>query len=93
MAHKKGQGSCRNGRDSNPQHRGFKKYAGELAQPGHIILRQLGSKFRAGRNVKMAKDYTLWALTEGIISVQANGKIHVDPKPAPAAPAAAAGAA
>ena len=93
MAHKKGQGSSRNGRDSNPQHRGFKVYGGELVQPGSIILRQLGTKFRPGRNVRMGKDYTLWAVTPGIVSIQENGKIHVDAAAAQAETTAAAGGA
>jgi large subunit ribosomal protein L27 len=94
MAHKKGQGSCHNGRDSNPQHRGFKVYGGEKVQPGSIILRQLGSRFRAGRNVKMGKDYTLFSLIEGTLTIQENGRIHVEPAAAstPATTAAAGGA-
>ncbi|PQO44831.1 50S ribosomal protein L27 [Blastopirellula marina] len=67
MAHKKGQGSSRNGRDSNPQYRGVKKYGGEVVKAGSIIVRQLGTKFRPGKNVGMGKDYTLFALTEGTV--------------------------
>ena len=65
MAHKKGQGSSRNGRDSNPQFRGVKAYGGEAVQTGSIIIRQCGTKFMAGRNVGMGRDCTLFALAEG----------------------------
>lgn len=65
MAHKKGQGSSRNGRDSNAQYRGFKLYGGQAAQPGAIILRQCGTKFFPGENVGMGRDYTLFATAEG----------------------------
>lgn len=65
MAHKKGQGSTRNGRDSNPQYRGVKRYGGEHVQGGHIIVRQVGSKFHPGRNVGMGRDFTLFAKVEG----------------------------
>ncbi|MEX1042515.1 MAG: 50S ribosomal protein L27 [Pirellulaceae bacterium] len=67
MAHKKGQGSSRNGRDSNPQYRGVKKYGGEVVRAGNILVRQLGTKFRPGKNVGMGKDYTLFALTDGTV--------------------------
>ena len=67
MAHKKGQGSSRNGRDSNPQYRGVKKFGGQAVKAGSILVRQLGTKFRAGKNVGMGKDYTLFALTEGTV--------------------------
>jgi large subunit ribosomal protein L27 len=65
MAHKKGQGACRNGRDSNPQMRGVKHFAGESVQNGNIIVRQCGTHFKPGRNVGMGRDYTLFALAEG----------------------------
>jgi large subunit ribosomal protein L27 len=67
MAHKKGQGSSRNGRDSNPQYRGVKKYGGEHVRSGNIIVRQLGTKIKPGRNVGMGRDYTLFAKCEGIV--------------------------
>lgn len=67
MAHKKGQGSSRNGRDSNPQYRGVKKYGGQTVKAGSILVRQLGTKFRAGKNVGMGKDYTLFALLDGTV--------------------------
>lgn len=67
MAHKKGQGSTRNGRDSNPQFRGIKLYGGQTATAGSIILRQCGTKFKAGYMVKRATDDSLFALTEGTV--------------------------
>ena len=67
MAHKKGQGSSRNGRDSAGQRRGVKKFGGESVRAGNIIVRQLGTKFRAGRNVGVGKDYTLFALRDGTV--------------------------
>jgi large subunit ribosomal protein L27 len=76
MAHKKGQGSSRNGRDSNPQYRGVKLSGGNLAKIGAILVKQCGTKFFPGENVGMGRDYTLFALTEG--KVQFNGrKINV----------------
>lgn len=65
MAHKKGQGSSRNGRDSNPQFRGVKLYGGELAQPGSIIIRQCGTKFKPGYMVRRGRDDTLYAVADG----------------------------
>jgi len=67
MAHKKGQGSTRNGRDSNPKYRGVKLYAGETAKIGSIIIRQCGTKFFPGKNVQIGRDYTLFATGPGII--------------------------
>jgi len=67
MAHKKGQGSSRNGRDSNPQYRGIKLYGGQLAKAGSIIVRQCGTPFKPGRFVGRGKDDTLFALAEGIV--------------------------
>ena len=72
MAHKKGQGSSRNGRDSNPKFRGVKLYGGQFAQAGSIILRQCGTKFKAGFNVGMGRDFTLFAMSEG--TVQFSGR-------------------
>lgn len=79
MAHKKGQGSTRNGRDSNPQHRGLKLYGGQYASAGSIIVRQLGTKFHPGRNTRLAKDYTLFATADGIVSFGTGRRVHVDP--------------
>lgn len=67
MAHKKGQGSSRNGRDSNPQFRGVKRYGGQAVTVGTIILRQCGTPHKAGHNVKRGKDDTLFALTDGFV--------------------------
>ena len=65
MAHKKGQGAAKNGRDSRSQRRGVKKFGGEFVVAGNIILRQCGTKIRAGENVGMGRDYTLYALADG----------------------------
>lgn len=67
MAHKKGQGTSRNGRDSNAQRRGVKKFGGEYVLAGNIILRQCGTKIHPGQNVGMGRDYTLFALVDGIV--------------------------
>lgn len=74
MAHKKGQGSTRNGRDSNAQRRGVKLFAGQVAKPGSILVRQVGTKFVPGKNVGMGKDYTLFSLIEGQIFFDQEGK-------------------
>ena len=79
MAHKKGQGSSNNGRDSNPQFRGVKRYGGQAVTPGTILVRQCGTRFKAGENVGMGNDYTLYALTAGKVRFQSNRRIHVDP--------------
>ncbi len=73
MAHKKGQGSTRNGRDSNAQYRGVKKYGGEKVLAGNIIVRQVGSTFHAGAGVGTGKDYTLFALTDGFVKFSVGG--------------------
>ncbi|WP_425617071.1 50S ribosomal protein L27 [Anatilimnocola sp. NA78] len=79
MAHKKGQGSTSNGRDSNGQRRGVKKFGGEKVIAGNILVRQLGTVFRAGRNVGQGKDYTLFALTDGVVKFdQDSRRINVD---------------
>ncbi len=77
MAHKKGQGSSRNGRDSNPQYRGVKLFGGQPVRAGAIIVRQCGTKFHPGVNVAMGKDYTLFAKTDGIIKFKGK-KVHVE---------------
>ncbi len=76
MAHKKGQGSTRNGRDSNPQYRGVKLFGGQVVKAGSIIVRQCGTKFFPGFNVGMGKDYTLFATTDGTVRFQGR-KVHV----------------
>ena len=78
MAHKKGQGSTRNGRDSNPQYLGVKLYGGQLAQPGAIIVRQRGTKFHPGFNVRRAKDDSLFAVANGRVVFKGR-TVHVDP--------------
>jgi large subunit ribosomal protein L27 len=67
MAHKKGQGSSRNGRDSQGQRRGVKVFAGQTVTAGSILVRQVGTKIHAGRNVGLGRDYTLYALRDGIV--------------------------
>ncbi|MCE9532601.1 MAG: 50S ribosomal protein L27 [Planctomycetes bacterium] len=88
MAHKKGQGSSRNGRDSNPQRLGIKAYAGQFVTAGSIILRQRGSKFYAGRHVKLAKDDSLFALADGIVHFAPNHRVSILTEEAAAAPTA-----
>ena len=73
MAHKKGQGSVRNGRESNSQRLGVKLYAGQFARSGSIIVRQRGTHFHPGRNVARAKDDTLFALADGIVKFDRQG--------------------
>jgi large subunit ribosomal protein L27 len=93
MAHKKGQGSSRNGRDSNGQRRGVKRFGGEQVQAGNILVRQVGSKFCAGKGVGQGSDFTLYALVNGTVMFDRGGRrIHVveDATPAPVAVAAAA---
>lgn len=80
MAHKKGQSSSRNGRDSNPQYRGVKLYGGQRCTAGSIIVRQCGTKFHAGRNVGVGRDFTLYALVDGTIEYQkSRRRVHVVP--------------
>ena len=76
MAHKKGQGSSRNGRDSHSKYRGVKLYGGQAAKAGAIIIRQCGTKFFPGANVGMGKDYTLFATADGTVQF-AGRKVHV----------------
>ena len=78
MAHKKGQGSTKNGRDSNPKFRGVKAYGGEAVTAGSILVRQCGTPIKPGLNVGMGRDYTLFALTDGKVIFR-NGKVHIDP--------------
>ena len=76
MAHKKGQGSSRNGRDSNPQYLGVKLYGGQTAKAGAIIVRQRGTKWHPGFNVGLGKDYTLFAMIEGTVQFKGK-KVHI----------------
>ena len=79
MAHKKGQGSTHNGRDSNPKYRGVKRYGGEVVRAGAIIVRQRGTRFHPGRNVGLGRDYTLFALTDGVVKFISRRRVEVVP--------------
>ncbi len=83
MAHKKGQGSTRNGRDSQGQRRGVKIFAGQLAKAGNILVRQVGTRIHPGKNVGMGRDYTLFAMIDGIVRYERVGKdrrqVHIYP--------------
>ena len=70
MAHKKGVGSSRNGRDSNPKYRGIKKFGGERVRAGNIIVRQTGTKWHPGRNVGLGSDFTIYALIDGVVKFE-----------------------
>jgi large subunit ribosomal protein L27 len=74
MAHKKGQGSSRNGRDSNSQRRGTKVYGGQVISAGSIIVRQLGTRIHPGTNVKAGRDHTLFATIDGVVTFERLGK-------------------
>lgn len=74
MAHKKGQGSTRNGRDSLPKMRGVKRYGGETVSAGSILVRQVGTKFHAGVNVGIGRDFTLFAKITGVVKFERQGK-------------------
>lgn len=74
MAHKKGQGTSKNGRDSQGQRRGVKRFGGESVSAGSIIVRQLGTKFTPGANVGMGRDHTLFALKHGVVEFDKHGK-------------------
>jgi len=76
MAHKKGQGSTKNGRDSNPQYRGVKAYGGQRVTAGSIIIRQRGTRYSPGFNVGLGTDYTIFALKDGTVEFQGR-KVHV----------------
>ena len=80
MAHKKGQSSSRNGRDSNPKYRGVKAYGGQTVTAGSIILRQCGTKFHPGKNAGLGRDFTVFALCHGTVEfVKSSRKINVIP--------------
>ncbi len=74
MAHKKGQGSSRNGRDSNAQRRGVKRFGGQFVRAGNILVRQVGTKFHPGRGVGQGNDYTLYALVDGYVQFDRSGR-------------------
>lgn len=92
MAHKKGQGSTRNGRDSPGQHRGIKIYAGETVKAGNILVRQCGTRIHPGRNVGLGRDFTIYAKIDGIVKYEGyrgdKRQVSVDPVAASAAAAA-----
>jgi large subunit ribosomal protein L27 len=82
MAHKKGQGSSRNGRDSNSQRRGVKIFGGQRVRAGNILVRQLGTRIRPGRNVGCGRDYTLFALVDGVVQYgRSRGKVVASIEP------------
>ena len=86
MAHKKGQGSVRNGRDSVSKRLGTKRYGGEVVTAGSIIIRQRGSRFIAGANVGVGRDFTLFALKAGVVKFDKNGsRVNIEPATAEAA--------
>jgi len=79
MAHKKGQGSVKNGRDSVSKRLGVKKFGGESVIAGNIIIRQRGTKFKPGRNVGLGRDYTIFALEDGLVKFDLGGRrVNVD---------------
>ncbi len=80
MAHKKGQGSVKNGRDSNSKRRGVKRFGGQNVIAGNILIRQCGTKWRPGKNVGLGRDYTIYSLVDGKVRFDQNGRrINVDP--------------
>jgi large subunit ribosomal protein L27 len=89
MAHKKAGGSSKNGRDSNPKMRGVKRFGGQKVNAGEILVRQVGTRFHPGRNVGLGRDFTIYALIEGIVTFEAKDKkrkqVSVYPATAPAA--------
>jgi large subunit ribosomal protein L27 len=93
MAHKKGGGSSRNGRDSNSQRLGVKKFGGERVRSGHILVRQRGTKIRPGVNVDVGKDDTLFAVADGIVKYETlpsgQKQVSIEPAAAEATPAGA----
>jgi large subunit ribosomal protein L27 len=91
MAHKKGQGSSRNGRDSQGQRRGVKRFAGQFVRAGNILVRQVGTRVHAGRNVGVGRDWTLFALADGIVHYgESRGRVvaRIEPVESQAEPAA-----
>jgi large subunit ribosomal protein L27 len=74
MAHKKGQGSTRNGRDSHPKYRGVKRFGGQKVKAGNILVRQVGTKVHAGKNVGIGRDWTLFALIDGFVKFERHGR-------------------
>jgi large subunit ribosomal protein L27 len=89
MAHKKAGGSSRNGRDSNPKMRGVKRYGGQVVGAGEILVRQVGTVFHPGRNVGLGRDFTLYALIEGVVTFERKDKKRKQVSVYPATTAAA----
>ncbi|MGH7905389.1 MAG: 50S ribosomal protein L27 [Candidatus Binataceae bacterium] len=95
MAHKKGQGSTRNGRDSPGQRRGIKIFAGQTVKAGNILVRQVGTRIHPGRNVGMGRDFTIYARIDGVVKYEAHGRdrrqvsVETSPRTESAAPAPA----
>lgn len=79
MAHKKGQGASRNGRDSNPQHRGIKRYGGQFVTAGTILVRQCGTRFHPGFHVGIGKDDTLFAMQDGTVRFDTRRRVSIVP--------------
>lgn len=79
MAHKKGQGSTRNGRDSNPKYLGIKRFGGQKVTAGCILVRQRGTRFHPGRNVGLGRDFTLFALCDGVVQFDTRRRVNVVP--------------
>ncbi len=79
MAHKKGGGSSRNGRDSNAKRRGVKRYCGELVKAGEILVRQCGTRLHPGKNVGVGRDWTLFAKIDGRVKFESRGRVSVYP--------------
>ncbi|MFY0525083.1 50S ribosomal protein L27 [Archangium gephyra] len=88
MAHKKGQGSSRNGRDSNPKYRGVKVFAGETVSAGSILVRQVGTVIHPGSNVKLGRDFTLFATVDGVVKYERQGRDRKKVSVFPAQPSA-----
>jgi large subunit ribosomal protein L27 len=88
VAHKKGQGSTRNGRDSPGQHRGIKIYAGQTVKAGNILVRQVGTRVHPGRNVGMGRDFTLYARIDGVVKYETyrseKRRVSIEPAESPA---------
>lgn len=85
MAHKKGGGSTKNGRDSNAQRRGIKRFGGEEVRAGNILVRQCGTRYHAGENVGLGKDYTLFSLVDGVVKFERKDKTRLKVSVYPAA--------
>ena len=90
MAHKKGQGSTRNGRDSNPKMRGVKRFGGEVVKAGSILVRQAGTKLHPGNNVGLGRDWTIFAKIDGVVKFERSGKTQTKVSVYPATETAAA---